>query len=715
MMGARYNPSRSGLCASAALRLCVEPSPPQMSLLDILKLVGFATGAALHSYLAWLLGLRREGRTGERALFALGLSLAAWHFGNLVATIYELLGVGGALSWLRLADTVAYVALALLPPLLAHAHFGLWELLDAGAPRRFFTPLILFGYVPGVILPWVVRELWREPYLTPIDRLAPLLLPFMLWFVLIFAECAAIDLWLARRIKAVRERRFFRTFGVSLASIAALFLLTYVLGGRHWGIIGSYLDTIARLSSLVPTTIIAYYIYRYRYLELVIRQSLVYAVFAAVVMMIYVYGIRRFSLALEARTSLRSEVVEAVLILGLMFLAGPLRRFTEHYLQRLFVREVGLYRELVAQVGAGAAKAGGYSELAYFVRFAEERIAESLALSDVRLIPCAGAEGPVAELCRYSEVGQWTQIEDSVWLERVKALACYALWREGRVVGLLVIGGDQADLTVEKREVLSVLAGHLAVAIENCQLLEDKVKLERKLAARERLAALGQMAATVAHEIKNPLSSIKSIAQVMREDEAVSRGYGRDLDLITGEIDRLTRSVSQLLSFSRPAVLAQAESKLGDIVAGVVSLARAELALAEHEGRETCVAIDLRVDPQLDGETATALKEILSNLVHNAAQAVGVGGSVRIESDSISDGRLRVAVIDDGPGIPSALQEKVFEPFFTTRQRGTGLGLAIVARRLPEIGASVKLTSPVADNRGTRFELFIPMRHLYSE
>jgi len=673
-----------------------------MSLLDILKLVGFATGAALHSYLAWLLGLRRGGRTGERALFALGLSLAAWHFGNFTGTIYGLLGIGGALWWLRLSDTVAYVALALLPPLLAHAHFRLWELLDADAPRRFFAPLILLGYAPAVILPWVVRELWREPYLAPIDRLDPLLLPFILWFVLIFAECAAIDLWLARRIDAIRERRFFRMFGVSLASIAALFLLTYVLGGRHWGIIGSYLDTIARLSSLVPTAIIAYYIYRYRYLELVIRQSLVYAVFAAIVMMIYIYGIRRFSLALEARTSLRSEVVEALLILGLMFLAGPLRRFTEHHLQRLFVREVGLYRELVAQVGD---KAASYSELAYFVRFAEERISESLALTDVRLIACTGAEGREAELCRYAEAGQWTQIEDGIWLDRMKALACYALWREGRVVGLLVIGGDQAELTVEKREVLSVLSGHLAVAIENCQLLEDKVKLERKLATRERLAALGQMAATVAHEIKNPLSSIKSIAQVMREDEAVSHEYGRDLDLITGEIDRLTRSVSQLLSFSRPAVVAETESKLSDIVSGVVSLARAEL-----EARQTGLAIDLPADPQIDGETAAGLKEILSNLVHNAVQAVQTGGCVRIESEMTPDGRLRVAVIDDGPGIPSSLQDKVFEPFFTTRQRGTGLGLAIVARRLAEIGGSIKLTSPLAENRGTRFELLIPVR-----
>lgn len=670
-----------------------------MSLLDILKLVGFATGATLHFYLAWLLGRRDVIRAGERALFALGMSLGAWHLGNFLATIFTLLAHDRLFPLRRLADTIAYIGLAILPPLLAHVHFRLWGLLDRNAPRRFFGPLIGLGYVPMVVIPWVVVQLWREPYIAPIERLDNLLLPFILWFVMIFAECAGIDLWLARRIEAARERTFFRTFAAALLAIAGAFVVTYVLGARKWGVAGSYIDTIARLSSLVPTAIIAYYIYRYRYLELVIRQSLVYAVFAILVMMIYVFIIRRVSLAIEARTALRSDVVEAILILGLMFLAGPLRRFSERQLQQLFVREVGLYRDLVAQVGVRAAS---FNELDSFVNFAENQISESLELSGVRIYARYRADDAVTGLCKEAEARDWRQVEERNWLDKFSAIACYALWREARVVGLLFVGGERDSLTVEKREVLSVLAGHLAVAIENCQLLEEKVKLERQLAAGERLTALGQMATTIAHEIRNPLSSIKSIVQTMREDEAIGKEYARDLDLMTGEIDRLNRSVSQLLTFSKPGAVAASPTRLNEVVNSVLALSRAEF--AEHGASST---IELRADPELTGEVAAGLREVLANLVVNAVQSSDANGAVRIESDFTPDGRLHVAVIDNGSGIASQLQGRIFEPFFTTKQRGTGLGLAIVSRRLAELDGSIKVTSPLDQGRGTRFDLHL--------
>jgi signal transduction histidine kinase len=208
----------------------------------------------------------------------------------------------------------------------------------------------------------------------------------------------------------------------------------------------------------------------------------------------------------------------------------------------------------------------------------------------------------------------------------------------------------------------------------------------------------------VAHEVKNPLSSIKSIAQVMREDEGVSREYGRDLDLITGEVDRLSRSVSQLLSFSRPAVVAASAARAREIIAGVLALVQAEV-----DERAVHLSLQLAANPLLDGETTAALKEVLANLVLNAVQAVERGGQVRIESRTAADGRLQIAVSDDGAGIPPGMQERVFEPFFTTKQRGTGLGLAIVARRVREMGGTITLKSPVHDGRGTRFELVLPV------
>ncbi|MBS1790623.1 MAG: hypothetical protein JST85_23090 [Acidobacteria bacterium] len=667
---------------------------------DILKLVGFATGAALHLYLCWMI-LRRYGiRQVERSLLALGGSIGLWHLGNFAGTIYDLLDVSGGIWWMKFWDSLAYAALAFLPPTLAHAHLRVWDWFDPRAPRRIFKPLIALGYVPLAALPWVLVELWSGPYQPPIEKLSLLLLPFILWIVAVFIECALIDWRLSRIWQTARERRFFEVFGATLAGIGVLFLLTYVLGARHWPGIGKYFDLIAKLSSLAPTAIVAYYIYRYRYLELIIRQSFVYAVLAVVVLMVYLYGIRRLGLALQARYELRADVIEALLILVVLVLAAPLRRAVEHYLKKLFTTEVGLYRDLVAQVGAAASS---YGELAHFVEFAERHLREALSLDEVKIVPSSQANAAEADACRAAEAGQLTEIEQMPLLEPLHALACYPLWREGRVVGLLIVRGNAQLLTSEKREVLAVLAGHIAVAVENCQLLEEKVKLERELAERERLASLGQMAATVAHEVKNPLSAIKSITQVMREDEAVSREYARDLDLISGEVDRLSRSVSQLLSFSRPAAVAAAPASLKEIVESVLTIAR-----AEAEQRLVKVGVELQSNPQFDGERTSALKEALLNLTLNAIQAIKIEGEVRIESDSLDD-KLRITITDDGEGIPADKLERIFEPFFTTKQRGTGLGLAIVARRVRELAGEVSVVSPNHDTRGTKFVVTLPV------
>jgi signal transduction histidine kinase len=682
----------------AALFLLATPTQLPLSPFEILQLIGFATGAALHLYLCLTLYRRYGIRRAEHSLLGLGLSVALWHLGNFAAAIYSLLNIGDrALWWLKGANVVAYGALGFLPPTLAHAHFKVWGWFEKSAPRKYFKWLIVAGYLPLLILPWTIAKLWSDPYEEPIKKLSALLLPFILWFVFIFIECAAIDWRLARKWKGEREQRFFKVFGTTLAIIGALFLVTYVFGAREWGLLGQYLDLIAKLSSVAPTAIVAYFIYRYRYLELVIRQSFVYAILAALVMMVYIYGIRRLSLALEARYEIRADALEALLILIVIVMAGPLRRVTEHYLRRLFTREVKLYRELVAQVGAASAH---YGELGHFIEFAEGRLRESLELREVKIITSASTQDEAADVRRIVEERQLIEIEDASLLERLTAIAGYALWREGRVVGLLIVRGEAQSLTAEKREVLTVLTGHLAVAIENCQLLEEKVKLERELGERERLAQLGRMAATVAHEVKNPLSAIKSIAQVMREDEQVSREYARDLDLITGEVDRLSRTVSQLLSFSRPAVVAGSPASLSEIVESVLALARSE---AEQRALE--ISVNLQTDPKFDGEQAARLKEVLLNLILNSIQAIKGSGAVKIESALNGAGRLNITITDTGIGVPSSIREKIFEPFFTTKQRGTGLGLAIVARRVRELGGTITLSSPVADGRGAKFQI----------
>jgi signal transduction histidine kinase len=278
------------------------------------------------------------------------------------------------------------------------------------------------------------------------------------------------------------------------------------------------------------------------------------------------------------------------------------------------------------------------------------------------------------------------------------------LRREERVVGLLLVDAAPDALTYEVRSLLELLAGQVAIAVEDCRLVEENVQLERRIAQSERLAALGRMAATVAHEVKNPLSAIKSIAQVMREDEYLKREYARDLELIVGETDRLSRSVTQMLSFARTAPHLDAPRRADELVQSLAQLFQKEAA-----GRKVALKVEAEsLAFELEGATAAAVRDALSNLLLNALQATPAGGQVVLAARA-EGGRLTISVADSGAGVPLEQRERIWEPFFTTRQRGTGLGLAIVRKRIEDAGGQTRLAAS-KEGEGARFELSVPLR-----
>ena len=171
----------------------------------------------------------------------------------------------------------------------------------------------------------------------------------------------------------------------------------------------------------------------------------------------------------------------------------------------------------------------------------------------------------------------------------------------------------------------------------------------------------------------------------MREDESLRNEYERDLGLIVGETDRLSQSVTQLLSFARKESPAGQPLSVDELVRSVADLFRAN---ASEQG----IAIDCEVNVQaeLAGRSVAAIRDALSNLVLNALQATPQGGRVAMSAVA-ANGDLVISVQDSGSGVPADLRERIWEPFFTTRQRGTGLGLAIVRKRVQEVGGSASL------------------------
>src|SRR5258707_10608030 len=520
----------------------------------------------------------------QRLLLSLGWCMAGWHASNLVITLRSLLAldVERSVNVLRAADSVAVISITLCYSLLLHVHIHLW----ASARSRPLTSTerirVYLSYIPCLFLIVTVPRIWMGPYQPMIAKLSQFVLPFAGWVVYSLAGVAITELLVARRAPSPSERRILRTLAGSFIAIAVLILAALGLGLGKGTIAGQYLQTFANLGSLLPSALLAYYIYRYRYLELIIKESLIVATFAAVVLAVYLYGIRRVGEWTSSHFGLRAGVVEAILILALTLAAAPLRGWLDRSFRTLFERETALYREVVGRIGA---QAGQYRRLPELLGFIETETASALSLRRVKIILLSDHENKkeeasawIEDVLRQTEAGGMAFIEDAPELRAHGYNVAYALRREDRSEGLMLVEAATNALTNDVRAVLEVLAGQVAIAVEDCRLAKANARLEHRRADRARLGAPGQMAATVAHEVKNPLSAIKSIAQVMSEDEALNSQHARDLSLIVGETDRLSKSVTQFLSFASKQPPAAPPCRADELLRSVNNLFRAESA-----------------------------------------------------------------------------------------------------------------------------------------
>lgn len=265
------------------------------------------------------------------------------------------------------------------------------------------------------------------------------------------------------------------------------------------------------------------------------------------------------------------------------------------------------------------------------------------------------------------------------------------------------------------------LRGALAQINEAAQVLEAKVaertrqleQAQRRLMQADRLASLGQLAASVAHEINNPLSGVLNYSALMgrilkddgipRERVAEFRGY---LERVSEQTGRAGRIVSDLLAFSRRSKPQRAPADLAAIV-------RTTLALVSHKLKLLTVTAELALDEDLPAVPCdtSQMQQVVLNLVMNAAEATRAHGAgrVRVATRPSEDGEgVALEVTDDGEGIPKAALDRIFDPFFTTKDdgKGVGLGLAVVYGIVESHGGKIEVRT--REGQGTTFEVTLP-------
>src|SRR5579871_35593 len=229
---------------------------------------------------------------------------------------------------------------------------------------------------------------------------------------------------------------------------------------------------------------------------------------------------------------------------------------------------------------------------------------------------------------------------------------------------------------------------------------------EQRLIRSERLATVGRMAAQIAHEVRNPLSSIGLNAELLGDELPGQAEEARRLVAsIIGEVDRLTEITETYLRFTRLPRPKLEREDLGALVTSVVALGRGEL---EKEG--IALTVDIAPDlPEIPADEAQ-LRQALINLVRNAREALAASAEKRLGVSVRADraaARLVVRVSDSGPGIGEADLGKIFDPFFSTKAQGTGLGLALVQQIVVDHGGQIEVQS--APGRGTTFTLVFPV------
>lgn len=278
------------------------------------------------------------------------------------------------------------------------------------------------------------------------------------------------------------------------------------------------------------------------------------------------------------------------------------------------------------------------------------------------------------------------------------ALLAVPLFWDQRIIGAMEVLNPRATNTgvvaydVEDLKVLTIIAGQVARAVS--LTLEKQAKQDT-----ERLSLIGRMLASVAHDLRNPMTVISGYAQIMAGEDSVDQRQLR-CDRILQQIDEMTGMISDLLAFSR------GDNTLRPTLISLAVLAQDVREVLQQPCNQRGIALTIDAPPNSVLIDAGRAKRIILNLAKNAVDVMSSGDKLDIELKD-KEGGISMVIKDTGPGLPTSVQARLFEPFVTTgKPGGTGLGLSIVKRFVDDHAGAIRLES--SENRGTSFFVYLP-------
>jgi signal transduction histidine kinase len=700
-----------------------------MHLSQLIEFIGHFMGAVLQLILVMMMARRQNKRHSEKIFFTLVAAVFIWHAGNFIITFSELL-VGqriviAGLVW----DTASAVAIGFVPALLIHTLLAFLE--EAG--DNFFVRhrrLVLVGAYAPLLLFWhTPLRLAQHPELPRAENLMLVSRMFQYWTMAALGVALYMCFTLSRLARDDVPRRFYMSLMRMFAIILGLLVCTHILYAKLIPWLGDGFLVACALAPMFPTIIFSYFILRYNYMEYVLKRSIFYSLLAVFVIAVYILGIRQMGDFLERALNIDFRIIEAILVIGLVLLIEPLREWFQMVFNALFFREQVYYRRVFTELSHRLGSLHDV-EVGRLLRYVANSIQAAVSLSNCTIILFREEDGRlvVEEASSSVKAEQMENIAAcfrnihthsiSLWqaadpaivreLKALEATLVVPIYRDDRLAGIMALGPSTQyrDLDEGQVEILSILLNHLVTALDNTRLMRDKIELERRMFANEKWMSLGRLSGQIAHEVKNPLSSIKAITHVMREEQPPDSQVYKDLSMVESEIDKLADVVNRLLRVGRPASGDERYANLRDIVENVASVLRAEASRNNITLTSHCDdGIPLvKADP-------VSMREVIFNLMNNGIESMPSGGALSVSvsrpapSEQSGAPTVVITVHDTGSGISDEDMPRIFEPFFTTKEGGTGLGLWVVREKVTDLGGRIT----VECDAGTTIRVELPV------
>ena len=468
--------------------------------------------------------------------------------------------------------------------------------------------------------------------------------------------------------------------------------------------------------------------------DTIIRRTLAWAILTGLIAALYLGGVGTLELLFTGRIG---RAAQLFFLLAIVSLFNPLRNRVQAAVDFLFARDRYDYRNTVGEASQALAalldietvvarilhtitdtihvdfgavwlhQDGGYQLQAVAATSdtpqpPQRLVAESAVVRQLQQSP--------QRILNEDEAGEHDQLL-AAELGRLGATLVVPMTFERTLIGFLALGKKESGRFYSREDLglLRTLANQGAVAVENARSYralvtanDDLRATQSRLIEAERFAAIGELSAAVAHGIRNPLAGIKAAAQFASLELPASHPLHENITDIISESDKLESRIRTLLDFAKPFEPRLAPCRIGKIVDGAVASLRSQMAAQRIE---LTTDIDAAL-PEADLDYAQ-IEQVLLVLLSNALEAMTNGGRILVAARLLPEKRVRLEVVDTGPGIPRDQLPRIFKLFFTTKSSGTGLGLAFAKKIVEQHRGTITVESTVG--RGTSFTIDLPL------